>query len=75
MAWGKEPLAEVAAHLADVYYELGDADRAFEYLQSGYELDSLDRALLETIKRLGYEPKQKTEPQEAGDESQSEEVN
>ena len=75
MAWGKEPLAEVAAHLADVYYELGDADRAFEYLQSGYELDSLDRALLETIKRLGYEPKQKTESQETGDESQSEEVN
>lgn len=56
MAWSKEPMAEVAAHLADVHYELGEKDKAFEYLQKGYELDSEDRALLSTIERLAYEP-------------------
>lgn len=55
MAWNKEPMAEVAAHLADVHYALGDKDKAFEYLQKGYELDAEDRALLATIERLGYE--------------------
>lgn len=75
MAWDKEPLAEVAAHLADVYYELGDTDKAFEYLQRGYELDSTDRALLATMKRLGYTPEDQGEQQEATDELQSEEVN
>ena len=75
VAWDKEPLAEVAAHLADVYYELGDTDKAFEYLQRGYELDSTDRALLATMKRLGYTPEDQGEQQEATDELQSEEVN
>lgn len=77
MAWSSEPLAEVAAHLADVYYQLGDRDKAFDYLQQGYELDSLDKVLLSTSKRLGYQPKVKDEPAgsvESVDESQSKEV-
>ena len=56
MAWNKLPLAEVAAHLADVHYQKGEKDIAFDYLQKGYELDSLDRALVATMTRLGYEP-------------------
>lgn len=56
MVWAKEPMAEVAAHLADVYYQMGQSDKAFEYLQKGYELSTEDRALLDTMKRLGYQP-------------------
>lgn len=74
MAWSKEPLAEIAAHLADVYYQLGDRDTAFDYLQQGYELDPLDSALLSTSERLGYQPKVKDSPAESVDESQSKEV-
>ena len=49
-------MAEVAAHLADVYYQMGDKDRAFEYLQKGYELNAEDLTLIDTIERLGYTP-------------------
>ena len=56
MAWSKEKLAEVAAHLADVHYQLGDTEKAFDYLQKGYEVNPDDIALQKTIERLGYEP-------------------
>lgn len=56
MVWAKEPMAEVAAHLADVYYQMGDKERAFEYLQKGYELNAEDLTLIDTIERLGYTP-------------------
>lgn len=74
MAWAKEPLAELAAHLADVYFKLGDVEQAFEYLQKGYDLDSDDRALQVTMERLGYEPIEVMEP-EAAAQSESKEVN
>ncbi|MDO5667114.1 MAG: tetratricopeptide repeat protein [Alcaligenaceae bacterium] len=83
MAWNQEPMAEVAAHLADVHYALEEKAQAYEYLQKGYELDSEDRALLATIERLGYEvtepklepvPDVIIEPIEVSEKANAEEV-
>lgn len=73
MAWAGEPLAEIAAHLADVHYALGDREKAYEYLQKGYELDAIDRALVATMEHLGYEP-QLPEESEGTEESADDEA-
>ncbi|MDO4640580.1 MAG: hypothetical protein Q4A84_02585 [Neisseria sp.] len=53
-AFGKQPEPEVASHLGEAYWKLGQRDKAKETFKKGLAIKEGKRsALLETIKRLG----------------------
>ena len=59
-AFVAEPQAEVAAHLAEVLWQLGEREQAGKILEEGLVLDRNDTILLETMQRLGYTPRATT---------------
>ena len=59
-AFVAEPQAEVAAHLAEVLWQLGEREQAGKILEEGLVLDRNDTVLLETMQRLGYTPRAAT---------------
>jgi predicted Zn-dependent protease len=52
-AFQSKPDAEIAAHLADVYWSLNLPDKALEMAQRGNKLSPSNATLIDTIKRLG----------------------
>ncbi|MCX7902619.1 MAG: tetratricopeptide repeat protein, partial [Burkholderiaceae bacterium] len=52
-AFGMRPDAEIAAHLGEVLWELGQRDDAQKIWQEGYRLDAENEALKQTLKRYG----------------------
>ncbi|GAD24038.1 TPR repeat-containing protein [Acidovorax sp. MR-S7] len=55
-AFQKQPNAEVAAHLGEVLWTLGERERALAVWREGLRLDKDDTALQSTLKRLGARP-------------------
>lgn len=55
-AFQKQPNAEVAAHLGEVLWTLGERERALTVWREGLRLDKDDTALQSTLKRLGARP-------------------
>lgn len=55
-AFQKQPNAEVAAHLGEVLWTLGEHERALAVWREGLRLDKDDTALQSTLKRLGVRP-------------------
>ena len=53
IAYGKQPDAEIAAHLGEVLWASGRKDEAKKIWEQGRKKDAKDKVLLETIKRLG----------------------
>ena len=53
IAYGKQPDAEIAAHLGEVLWVSGRKDEAKKIWEQGRKKDAKDKVLLETIKRLG----------------------
>ncbi|WP_161495297.1 tetratricopeptide repeat protein [Advenella sp. S44] len=52
-AFELSPQADIAAHLAEVYWSTGDKKRARAMLKQGWQLDKENQTLKETLKRLG----------------------
>jgi tetratricopeptide (TPR) repeat protein len=52
-AFSMRPDAEIAAHLGEVLWELGQRDEAQKVWQEGYRLDAENEALKQTLKRYG----------------------
>jgi len=52
-AFGKQPDAEIAAHLGEVLWQAGQKDEARRVFDMGKKKDAKNKALLDTIKRLG----------------------
>ena len=52
-AFKAKPDAEIAAHLAEVLWAIGQRDQAINTLKEGAKLNGENETLLETIKRLG----------------------
>ena len=52
-AYSTRPEADIAAHLAEVLWSQGKRDQAVELLRGAKLKDPTNRALLDTIKRLG----------------------
>ena len=50
----KEPEAEVAAHLGEVLWTLGDQDKAKEIWNDGLKREAISRVLKETMSKFGY---------------------
>ncbi|TCS97306.1 tetratricopeptide repeat protein [Tepidimonas ignava] len=50
-----KPDAEIAAHLGEVLWTLGERDEARRVWRQGLELDARNRALVETLRRLGVQ--------------------
>ena len=55
-AYGKEPEAEVAAHLGEGLWTLGDQDKAKEIWNDGLKRGSNLRVLKETMSKFGITP-------------------
>jgi len=55
-AFEGRPHAEIAAHLGEVYWLLGQRERALSIWRKGLRLDKEDSALQETLQRFGVEP-------------------
>ncbi|MEW6694460.1 MAG: tetratricopeptide repeat protein [Pseudomonadota bacterium] len=55
-AMQRRPDPEIAAHLGEVLWALGEADEARAVWRRGLELDRRNRTLTETLRRLGVEP-------------------
>jgi tetratricopeptide (TPR) repeat protein len=55
-AYTLRPDAEIAAHLGEVLWVLGDKDRAARIWQEGLLLNPENTTLRQTFKRLGYNP-------------------
>ncbi|RYG10399.1 MAG: tetratricopeptide repeat protein [Burkholderiales bacterium] len=55
-AYKSRPDAEIAAHLGEVLWSLGERDRAQAIWKEGMLLNNENETLLETIKRLGAKP-------------------
>lgn len=55
-AMQRRPDAEIAAHLGEVLWVLGEPDLARAVWRQGLELDRRHRTLTETLQRLGVEP-------------------
>lgn len=55
-AFDKHPNAEIAAHLGEVLWTLGERERALAMWREGLRLDKNDAALQGTLKRLGAQP-------------------
>ncbi|TSE18975.1 Beta-barrel assembly-enhancing protease [Tepidimonas alkaliphilus] len=51
-----KPDAEIAAHLGEVLWVLGERDEARRIWRQGLELDARNRTLRETLRRFGVEP-------------------
>ena len=51
-AFKAKPDAEIAAHLADVLWAIGQREQAINALKEGAKLNSENETLLETLKRL-----------------------
>lgn len=56
-AFELSPQADIAAHLADVYWQSGDRKKARDMLKQGRQLDGENPTLKETLKRLGVRSK------------------
>ena len=54
-AWELKPDAEIAAHLGEVLWTLGEHDEARRVWRQGLELDARNRALVETLRRLSVQ--------------------
>lgn len=52
-AFELSPQADIAAHLAEIYWSNGDKKRARALLKQGWQLDKENPTLKETLKRLG----------------------
>ncbi|MGH8813943.1 MAG: tetratricopeptide repeat protein, partial [Advenella sp.] len=52
-AFELSPQADIAAHLAEIYWSGGDKKRARALLKQGWQLDKENPTLKETLKRLG----------------------
>lgn len=55
-AYKSRPDADIAAHLGEVYWSLGQHDRAQSVWKEGLLLNAENEALLETLKRLRVKP-------------------
>jgi len=55
-AFQGHPHAEIAAHLGEVYWLLGQRERALSIWRKGLRLDKEDSALQNTLQRLGVNP-------------------
>jgi len=55
-AFEKRPHAEIAAHLGEMYWLLGQRERALSIWRKGLRLDKEDSALQDTLQRFGAEP-------------------
>ncbi|WP_311223481.1 MULTISPECIES: tetratricopeptide repeat protein [unclassified Acidovorax] len=55
-AFKKQPDAEIAAHLGEVLWSLGQRDRAQSVWRDGQKINADNDTLKETIKRLGTRP-------------------
>ncbi|RZJ16219.1 MAG: tetratricopeptide repeat protein [Haliea sp.] len=55
-AYKSRPDAEIAAHLGEVLWSLGERDRAQAIWKEGMLLNNENETLLETLKRLGVKP-------------------
>ncbi|MEL6214885.1 MAG: tetratricopeptide repeat protein, partial [Pseudomonadota bacterium] len=51
-AYEQVPDAEVAAHLGEVMWRMGDEEEARELLEEAYRRDPQDETLRETVRRL-----------------------
>ena len=56
-AFELSPQADIAAHLADVYWQSGERKKARDMLKQGQRLDRENPTLKETLKRLGVRSK------------------
>ena len=52
LAYGKQPDAEIAAHLGEVLWVSGQKDEARRVWDQGRKRDDKNKVLLETMKRL-----------------------
>jgi Flp pilus assembly protein TadD len=52
-AYTDRPDAEIAAHLGEVFWSLGQRDEARKVWREGLELNATNETLLETLQRLG----------------------
>lgn len=55
-AFASEPNAEIAAHLGEVHWKLGDTDKARAVWREGFKIDPTDKVLLQTMQRFGVQP-------------------
>jgi tetratricopeptide (TPR) repeat protein len=55
-AMQQRPDAEIAAHLGEVLWMLGERDEALAVWRQGLALDARNRTLTETLQRLGVQP-------------------
>ena len=55
-AFDNEPNAEIAAHLGEVLWNLGDQTKARAIWQEGLKLDAKDKVLLRTMQEFGVKP-------------------
>ena len=55
-AYGKQPDPEIAAHLGEVLWTLGEHERALTIWRQGLSASKDNAVLLETLKRLGARP-------------------
>ena len=54
-AFSMRPESEIAAHLGEVLWELGQQDQARNIWQEGLKLNAQDPVLIETMKRFGVD--------------------
>ena len=52
----QRPDAEIAAHLGEVLWVLGEREEALAVWRQGLALDARNRTLTETLQRLGVQP-------------------
>lgn len=55
-AWTARPDAEIAAHLGEVLWQQGQAERAREVWRKGMQLDRNNETLVEVLKRFNVQP-------------------
>ncbi len=55
-AWLQQPEAEVAAHLGEVLWKLGEREQANTIFELGKKHNAQDKVLQETLQRLGVQP-------------------
>ena len=55
-AWKKQPHAEIAAHLGEVLWVLGEREAARAIWAEGLRQDAKEKTLLRTMQRFGAQP-------------------
>lgn len=55
-AFDSEPNSEIAAHLGEVLWKLGEQDKARAMWKEGLKLDAKDKVLLKTMQQFGVAP-------------------